>query len=117
MFSVAEAYDRFMGRWSRPLAPLLIQFSGVRDGDDILDVGCGTGSLIAAVVEAAPSSRVVGIDRSESYVAFARAHHQQERVRFEVGDAERLDFDEASFDRTLSLLMLNFIPDPDRALK
>src|SRR5262245_22356166 len=116
MFSVADAYDRFMGRWSRRLAPLLVQFAGVRDGDDVLDVGCGTGSLTAAVVEAAPSGRVVGVDRSESYIAFARTHHQQERVRFEVGDAEVLDFGDASFDRTLSLLILNFIPDPDIAL-
>jgi SAM-dependent methyltransferase len=106
-----------MGRWSRRLAPLLVQFAGVRDGDEVLDVGCGTGSLTEALLEAAPSSRIVGIDRSESYVAFARAHRQHERVRFEVGDAQRLEFADASFDRTLSLLILNFIPDAAAAVK
>src|SRR4030095_10808652 len=58
-----------------------------------------------------------GIDESEPYVAYAQAHHQGERVRFEVGDAQHLHFVDASFDRTLSLLILNFIPDPGKALK
>jgi SAM-dependent methyltransferase len=117
MFSLAEAYDLFMGRWSRRLAPLLVQFAGVRDGDDVLDVGAGTGALTASVVAVAPSSRVVGVDQSEPYVAFARAHYRGERVRFEVADAQRLHFADACFDRTLSLLILNFVPDPDKALK
>jgi SAM-dependent methyltransferase len=117
MFSLGEAYDAFMGRWSARLAPLLVQFAGVIDGDDVLDVGSGTGALAAAIAAAAPSSRIVGIDRSEPYVTVARAHHQSPRVRFEVGDAQHLPFDYASFDRTLSLLILNFIPDPEQALE
>lgn len=116
MFSLGESYDVFMGRWSRLLAPLFVQFAGVRDGDDILDVGSGTGALAVAVTTVAPSSRVVGIDRSEPYVAAARARHHENRVRFEVGDAQHLQFGDASFDRTLSLLILNFIPDPGKAL-
>lgn len=106
-----------MGRWSRRLAPLLVQFAEVTDGDDVLDVGSGTGSLSAAVAAAAPSSRIVGIDRSAPYVAVARAHHQGERVRFEVGDAQYLPFQDASFDLTMSGLILNFIPHPQNALK
>ena len=116
MFSFGEAYDVFMGRWSDRLAPLLVQFAGVTDGDDVLDVGSGTGSLTAAVAAAAPSSRIVGIDRSEPYVAVARARHRSQQVRFEVGDAQQLRFEDASFDRTLSLLSLNFVPDPEKAL-
>lgn len=116
MFSVGESYERFMGRWSRLLAPLLVQFAGVRDGDDVLDIGSGTGALADAVATAGPSSHVVGIDRSEPYVAIARARHQTMRVRFEVGDAQYLQFDSGRFDRTLSLLILNFIPDPEKAL-
>ena len=50
MFSTGGAYERFMGRWSRDLAPLLVTFAGVRNGDDVLDVGSGTGALTAAVV-------------------------------------------------------------------
>jgi len=116
MFSVAEAYDVFMGRWSRRLAPLLVQFADVRDGDHVLDIGSGTGALADAVATAAPSGRIVGIDRSEPYVAVARARHRQAQVRFEVGDAQHLQFDDACFDRTVSQLILNFIPDPERAL-
>jgi SAM-dependent methyltransferase len=116
MFSVAESYDLFMGRWSRRLAPLLVQFADVRNGDLVLDVGSGTGGLAAAVAAAAPSGRVVGVDRSEPYVAGARARHQQEQFRFEVGDAQHLQFEDACFDRTLSQLILNFIPDPGQAV-
>jgi|SRR5215472_6093964 len=116
MFSAGEAYDAFMGRWSRRLAPLLVQFAAVADGEDVLDVGSGTGSLAAAVSAAAPSSRIVGVDPSAPYVAVARAHHQTDRVRFEVGDAQDLQFGDASFDSTISLLILNFIPDSDKAL-
>ena len=116
MFSVGKSYDLFMGRWSRRVAPLLVQFADVRDGADVLDIGSGTGALADAVVTAAPLSRVTGIDRSEPYVAMARARHQKPRVRFEVGDAQHLPFGDASFDWTLSLLILNFMPDPEKAL-
>ena len=104
------------GRWSRVLAPLLVRFAGVRNGDDVLDVGSGTGALTAAVVAGAPSSRVIGIDPSAPYVDLARTRHAQDPVRFEVGDAQQLRFGDGSFDRTLSLLVLNFIPDRAKAL-
>lgn len=116
MFSLGDAYEIFMGRWSRRLAPAMVQFSGVVDGDRVLDVGAGTGSLSASVASAAPSSHVIGIDRSEPYVTLARARHHSSRLRFEVGDAQHLPFKDASFDRTLSLLILNFIPDRPAAL-
>jgi SAM-dependent methyltransferase len=116
MFSAGEAYERFMGRWSRQLAPLLVQFAGVRNGDAVLDIGSGTGALAAAVVATAPSSRIVGIDPSAPYVAFAQAREASDFIRFEIGDAQQLRFADETFDRTLSLLNLNFIPDPDKAL-
>ena len=117
LFSEGDAYERFMGRWSREMAPRLVTFAGVRDGDAVLDVGSGTGALTMAVAAAAPSSRIVGIDPAAPYVAFARTRHPADRVRFEVGDAQQLRFTDGSFDRTLSLLVLNFIPDRSRALR
>jgi SAM-dependent methyltransferase len=117
MFSLGDSYERFMGRWSRKLAPLLVQFAGVIDGEAVADIGSGTGALTAAVVAATRSSHVVGVDQSGPYVAYAQAQHGGERVRFEVADAQHLQFEDASFDRTLSLLILNFIPDPEQALK
>ncbi len=116
MFSGGNAYERFMGRWSRELAPLLVAFAGVRNGDSVLDVGSGTGALTTAVAAVARSSRIVGIDPAASYVALAQTRHSNDRVRFEVGDARQMRFADGSFDRTLSLLVLNFIPDSAKAL-
>lgn len=116
MFSAGEAYEWFMGRWSRVLATRLVPFAGVQDGDTVLDVGSGTGALADAVAAAAPSTTIVGIDPSEPFIALARQTHRSDRVRFEVGDATQLPFPDHSFDRTLSLLILNFIPQPARAV-
>jgi SAM-dependent methyltransferase len=116
MFSAADAYERFMGRWSRAIAPLLVRFAGVRDGDVLLDIGSGTGALAEAMASAAPSSRIVGVDPSAAYVAFAQRRHPGTLVRFEEGDAQQLRFEDDSFDRALSLLVMNFIPDRARAL-
>jgi SAM-dependent methyltransferase len=116
MFSEGDAYERFMGRWSRDLAPLLVRFAGVRDGDALLDIGSGTGALAGALATAAPASRIVGIDPAADYVALAQARHANDHVQFEVGDAQRMRFEDRQFDRTLSLLVINFIPDPVKAL-
>lgn len=116
MFSAGDAYERFMGRWSRELAPTFVRFAGVRDGDAVLDVGAGTGALTTAIARTAPSSHIVGIDAAEAYVAFAQGRHGGGRIQFEVADAQHLRFGDGTFDRTLSLLVLNFIPDPARAL-
>jgi SAM-dependent methyltransferase len=116
VFSEAQAYEHFMGRWSRRMAPLLVQFAGVHDGDTVLDVGSGTGALTAAVAKIAPSSRIVGIDPAAPYVARAQSQHGSNRIRFEVGDAQQMRFDVAMFDRTLSLFVVNFIPDARKAL-
>ncbi len=117
MFSAGESYERFMGRWSRELAPLLVEFAEVRNGDTVLDVGSGTGALTAAIAAVAPSSRIIGIDPAPPYVAFAQARHPGDLIRFEVGDAQQLRFADGSFDRTVSLLVLNFIPDAARAMQ
>ncbi len=116
LFSEASAYEQFMGRWSRQLARLFVRFAGVRNGDIVLDVGSGTGGLSAAVASAAPAARVTGVDPAAPYVAFAQATHAGEKVAFEVGDARQLRFADGTCDCALSLLVLNFIPDPERAV-
>jgi SAM-dependent methyltransferase len=116
MFSEAQAYERFMGRWSRQLAPQLTRFAGVRDGDALLDVGSGTGALSAALAIAAPAGRIVGIDPAASYVAVVQASEAGKRVQFKVGDAQQMEFADATFDRVLSLLVVNFIPDVNKAM-
>ena len=111
MFSASDNYEQFMGRWSRRLAPLLVDFAQVDPGDEVLDVGSGTGALTFAIA-AIPSTRVTGVDPSQAYVEAASA----DGVRFEVGDAQSLRFANGSFDKALSLLALNFVPEPATAL-
>lgn len=117
MFSQSEAYEQFMGRWSRELAVPFVAFAGVADRDEVLDVGSGTGALAAAVLSAASSGRVIGIDPSHTYVEYARSRTTSDRATFEEGDGQQLRFGNAAFDKTLSLLVINFIPDPSKAMR
>lgn len=116
-YSNPADYERFMGRWSARLAPKLIDFAGVRDGQRILDVGSGTGSLSHALVNRGGTTDVVGVDPVEAYVSFARQAVPHPRARFEAGAAESLPFGDESFDVTLSLLVLQDLADPDRAVR
>jgi ubiquinone/menaquinone biosynthesis C-methylase UbiE len=115
-FQNAEGYEKVKGRWSRGLAPLLIRFGGLSDGDRVLDVGCGTGSLIFTLPEIANISTATGIDLTEGFVEFARSHNNDARINFEQGDARVLPFEDDSFDRAFSKLVLHFIPDAARAV-
>jgi SAM-dependent methyltransferase len=116
MFAAGAGYERFMGRWSRLLAPQLVAFAGVRNGDRVLDVGTGTGALAAALEKAGPAVQVVGIDPSEGFIGFARKNAQSTQLSFEVGDAQALKFPDATFDATMALLVMNFVPDHVKAI-
>ena len=116
LFQNAEAYEQIMGRWSRRLAPLLIQFGGLRDGDRVVDVGCGTGSLTFALPGFAKVSAVAGIDLVPGYVDFAKSRNKDSRITFQQGDACNLPFEDNSFDRAYSMLVLHFIPDSVKAV-
>jgi SAM-dependent methyltransferase len=115
MFSEGDGYEQFMGRWSRRLAPLFVDFAQVGADDVVLDVGSGTGALSLAVT-AVGSAQVTGIERSESYVRHAQQHASSDRARFQIGDATALPFPDNTFDRALSMLVLNFVPAPAVAL-
>lgn len=117
MFEVATAYEEMMGRWSRQLAPLFVEFAGVRDGDVVLDVGCGTGSLSATLARVTGASKILGIDPSTGFIEYARTQLSDPRVSFEVGEAQALPYPDESFDRCMALLIVNFIPDAPKAAK
>lgn len=115
-YSNPAAYQRFMGRWSARLAPSFIRFAGVEDGQRVLDVGCGTGSLSAALLLAGPAIRVVGVDPVPAYVAFARQAVRDPRAEFQTSAVEQLPFPDAAFDAVLACLVLQEVADPARAL-
>ena len=118
MFGDAAAYERFMGRWSVRLAPVFLDAVGMTDPRRVLDLGSGTGNLTRAVADRWPACEVVGVDPSPPFVAAARerAADLAPRVRFEVGGADQLPLDDGSVDAALALLVLNFVPDADRAV-
>jgi SAM-dependent methyltransferase len=106
----ADAYDRFMGRYSRLLSPQLADFAGVQSGQRVLDVGCGPGALTAELVARVGASAVAAVDPSESFAAAARERNQGADVR--VASAEKLPFADRTFDATLAQLVVHFMPDP-----
>ena len=110
------AYEPYMGRWSRLIAREFLGWLAVPPGRRWLDVGCGTGVLAESILTRAAPSEVVGTDPSLAYVAFARDRVSDPRVRFEVGEAQALQAASATFDAVVSGLVLNFVPEPDRAV-
>lgn len=111
-----DGYELNMGRWSRRLALPFLDFVGTADGERVLDVGCGTGHLAAAVAAASRASEVHGVDLAPVYVEHARRHNQDPRLVFRVGDACALAYPDDSFDRVLSLLVLHFVPRTEEAI-
>ena len=112
-----DAYELQMGRWSRRLAPLLIDFAGISRGRHVLDVGCGTGNLSVSLVRNPGISSVSGIDLSPAYIEHAKRKNDDARLNFEVGDACALPFADAYFDHSISMLALQFTPDIGLAVR
>jgi SAM-dependent methyltransferase len=115
-FSVgADAYDRFMGRYSAPLAPRFADFTGVEAGQRVLDVGCGPGALTEELVRRVGADAVCAVDPSESFVAAVRARSRG--VTVQRAAAERLPFEERLFDAALAQLVVHFMADPVAGLR
>jgi SAM-dependent methyltransferase len=106
----ADAYDRFMGRYSVPLAPLFADFAGVEAGQRVLDVGCGPGALVAELVERVGAQSIAAVDPSEPFVAAVRERHPE--VEVQQAAAEHLPFPDDSFDASLAQLVVHFMTDP-----
>ena len=106
----AEAYDRFMGRYSRLLSPQLADLEGISDGQHVLDVGCGPGVLTGELVESVGAANVAAVDPSEPFVAAARDRHPGVDVR--LATAESLPFPDDAFDAALAQLVVHFMRDP-----
>src|ERR671924_1975593 len=111
----AEVYDRFVGRYSPALAAAMCEAAKIRAGQRALDVGCGSGALVAALAERLGAGNVAGIDPSEPFVEATRARVPGTRIV--VGSAESLPFEDGEFDVTLSQLVVNFLADPEQGLR
>jgi SAM-dependent methyltransferase len=110
--SDGAAYERFLGRWTQRLADPLLSFASFPATRDLLDVGCGTGSLALAMADRWPDCRVVGIDAAEPYIAFARIRSAGRVASFDVGDATKLPYPDGRFGGSVAQLVLNFVSDP-----
>ncbi len=106
----ATAYDRFMGRFSTPLAALFADHMGVAAGQRAVDVGCGPGALTELLVDRLGPAAVAAIDPSESFVAAIRERLPEVDVR--CGSAEVLPFADDSFDVAAAQLVVHFMSDP-----
>ena len=106
----AEAYDRFMGRYSTLLSPQMADLAGVAAGQRVLDVGCGPGALTAELVSRVGASAVSAVDPSAPFVAAAAARNPGVDVR--QASADDLPYADATFDATIAQLVVHFMPDP-----
>src|SRR4051794_870303 len=105
-----DAYERYVGRWSRQVARKFLGWLSVGPGKRWLDIGCGTGAITQTILGEAAPERVTGVDPSTGFIATAIKRAVDPRATFQVGDAQDLPFDAALFDAVVSGLMLNFVP-------
>ena len=111
----AEAYDRFMGRYSQQLSAQLADLAGVQAGQRVLDVGCGPGALTAELVGRIGAGAVSAVDPSEAFVA--AAHTRYPDVDVQRATAEELPFPDGAFDAALAQLVVHFMSDPVAGLR
>jgi len=113
----ASAYERFMGRWSRQLARPFVRWVDAAPGADWLEIGCGTGSLTQAILEGARPHRVVACDTARDFVDYCAESLASERLNVVLARPGELPRRDGGFDIVASSLVLNFLPDPVRALE
>ena len=113
VWALGDAYEPYVGRWSRLVAVDVLRRLALPAGLSWLDVGCGTGAVTSTILGHAEPAEVVGVDPSEGFLAYAR--RSSPSAAFEVGSATDLPFVDGRFDVALSGLMVNFVPAPARA--
>ncbi len=111
-----SAYQRFIGRWTQRLAEPLVTFAGPLPNGSLLDVGTGTGSVVAALRQADSSRKITGIDVSEPYLDFARKRDDCDGVSFLQQDAAAPDLQGDQFAGAFSCIVMTFLKEPDKAL-
>ena len=110
-----DPYERYIGRWSRRMAPAFLAWLGAGPGERWLDVGCGTGALCEAILEGCSPREVIGVDPSPGFLELA-ARRRQGRATLRAGSAASLPVDDGAVTVVVSGLVLNFVPDLPTAL-
>ena len=116
LWSSGEAYENYMGRWSRRVAPVFLEWLRVPSNAKWIDVGSGTGVLSSAILARCSPVVVAGVDPSQAFVEAARAAIEDERFQSETGSAEALPCADDAFDVAVSGLVLNFVSDKDKTV-
>jgi SAM-dependent methyltransferase len=116
VWAAGDLYEPYVGRWSRRVAREFLSWLAVPERKEWLDVGCGAGALLQTIIENKKPNSVIGLDASPGYIGYAKARTASPRARFEAGDAQSLPLDTASLDVAVSGLVLNFVPQPPRAV-
>jgi SAM-dependent methyltransferase len=111
-----DDFERYVGRWSRQIAPRFLDWLDVPAGGRWLDVGCGTGALSGTILAMASPASILGIDPSADFVAHAQATVTDGRARFEVASADSIPAETGAADAAVAGLVLNFVPDIPTAL-
>lgn len=117
LWAAGEAYEPYVGRWSRRVAPQFIAGLGMAPNKRWLDVGCGTGALSATILAQCSPASIVGIDPSEGFLAHARKTITDPAAEFRVGDAQAIPVGDRTVDAAVSGLVINFVSDKDRAVR
>jgi SAM-dependent methyltransferase len=111
-----DAYEAYMGRWSRPLARAFVEWLQPAPLANWLELGCGTGALTSAICDLGAPASIVACDPSEPFVEHARKHLPDTRASFVVAGSDALPRRDGGFDTIVSGLVLNFLPDPEAAV-
>jgi SAM-dependent methyltransferase len=116
VFDDGQAYEHFMGRWSRALGALFLDWLAPPKGARWLEIGCGTGAFTQVLLDTSEPASVAAIDPAAAQIEYARTRLQDTRVDLLVADAQHIPFPDGVFDLVASGLVINFIPDCARAL-
>lgn len=116
LWGSSDAYEKYMGRWSRRVAPHFVDWLSVPPGESWADIGCGTGALSSTILARSTPSSVVGIDPSEAFLGMARSQIGDARFQCRQGNAEALPLEDAKFSVAVSGLVLNFVADKRNAV-
>ena len=114
VWASGDAYEPYVGRWSRLVAKEFLIWVDAPQGVRWLDVGCGTGALSQTILQTCDPRTVKGIDQSEGFVGYAKSKTNDLRATFEVGNALSLPVKDRDYDVAISGLVLNFVPQPEK---